>query len=168
MLPGLLLWLLPAAFMLHDAEEAVFLPGWLRRNRDALARRFPRISRRLLPRLEHLTALRFAAMAAEELILLTAVTAYAVSTGNCYPWLALFLAFGIHLLLHLVQWIAVGRYVPVVATSLIGLVYCGWGIHVLKNSRLFTLREAVLCAVAGCVAAGVNLLLLHRLAGRRR
>lgn len=167
MLPGLLLWLLPAAFMLHDAEEALFLPGWLGRNRERLARRFPRISRRLLPRLERLTSVRFALMAVEELLLLLGVTAYALFGGNLYPWLALFLAFGIHLLLHLVQWIAVGRYIPLSASSLVGLVYCGWGIHVLINSRLFTLREAVLCAAAGCIVAALNLLLLHRLAGRR-
>ena len=41
LLPGLLLWSLPAMFLLHDAEEVLFLPPWLRRNREWLARRFP-------------------------------------------------------------------------------------------------------------------------------
>ena len=74
-------------------------------------------------------------------------------------------------MVHIVQWIAVGRYVPVGATSLAGLVWCGWGLHVLINSRLFTLREFLLCGVAGCVAAAVNLSLLHGIAaaaGRKR
>ena len=38
LLPGWLLWSLPAMFLLHDAEEVLFLPPWLRRNRELLAR----------------------------------------------------------------------------------------------------------------------------------
>ena len=48
LLPGLLLWSLPAMFLLHDAEEVLFLSPWLRRNRELLARRFPQLARRML------------------------------------------------------------------------------------------------------------------------
>lgn len=162
-LPALLLWLLPAAFILHDAEEAVFLPSWLCRNRPYLMLRFPALSRRVLPHFDAVSPARFAAMAAEELTLLLAVTLYARITHDYYPWLALLLAFGVHLLVHLVQWAAAGRYFPAAATSLAGLVYCAWGVYVTINSRLFTLREFVVCGVTGCAVATVNLLLLHRL-----
>ena len=47
LLPGWLLWSLPAMFLLHDAEEVLFLPPWLRRNRELLARRFPQLARRI-------------------------------------------------------------------------------------------------------------------------
>ena len=153
LLPGLLLWSLPAMFLLHDAEEVLFLPPWLRRNREWLARRFPQ-----------LTPLRFAAMAVEELVLLVAVTACAALAGCYYPWLALFLAFGMHLLIHLGQWAAVGRYVSVIATSLPCLACCGRGLCIMINSRAFSLREFVLCGMAGCAVAAVNLWLVHRLA----
>ena len=46
--PGWLLWSLPAMFLLHDAEEVLFLPPWLRRNRELLVRRFPQLARRML------------------------------------------------------------------------------------------------------------------------
>ena len=147
LLPGWLLWSLPAMFLLHDAEEVLFLPPWLRRNRE-------------LPP----PPLRFAAMAAEELVLLVAVTACAALAGCYYPWLALFLAFGMHLLIHLGQWAAVGRYVPVIATSLPCLACCGRGLCIMINSRAFSLREFVLCGMAGCAVAAVNLWLVHRLA----
>lgn len=49
LLPGWLLWSLLAMFLLHDAEEVLFLPPWLRRNRELLARRFPQLARRMLP-----------------------------------------------------------------------------------------------------------------------
>ena len=109
LLPGWLLWSLPAMFLLHDAEEVLFLPPWLRRNREWLARRFPQLARRMLLHFDGISPLRFAAMAAEELVLLVAVTACAALAGCYYPWLALFLAFGMHLLIHLGDWAAVGR-----------------------------------------------------------
>lgn len=164
LLPGLLLWSLPAMFLLHDAEEVLFLPPWLRRNREWLARRFPQLARRMLPHFDGITPLRFAAMAVEELVLLVAVTACAALAGCYYPWLALFLAFGMHLLIHLGQWAAVGRYVSVIATSLPCLACCGWGLCIMINSRAFSLREFVLCGMAGCAVAAVNLWLVHRLA----
>lgn len=165
MLPELLLWLLPAAFVLHDAEEVFFLPGWLRRNRDELAQRFPRLSGRVLSHAAAISWVRFAAMAAEELAILSSVTLYSVISHDCLPWLALFLAFGVHLVVHIMQWIAVGRYIPVAATLPAALAYCGWGLCTVINSRLFTLRELLVCGVAGCAAAAVNLWLLHALAG---
>ena len=79
LLPGWLLWSLPAMFLLHDAEEVLFLPPWLRRNREWLARRFPQLARRMLLHFDGISPLRFAAMAAEELVLLVAVTACAIS-----------------------------------------------------------------------------------------
>ena len=164
LLPGWLLWSLPAMFLLHDAEEVLFLPPWLRRNRELLARRFPQLARRMLPHFDGISPLRFAAMAAEELVLQVAVTACAALAGCYYPWLALFLAFGMHLLIHLGQWAAVGRYVPVIATSLPCLACCGRGLCIMINSRAFSLREFVLCGMAGGAVAAVNLWLVHRLA----
>ena len=143
LLPGWLLWSLPAMFLLHDAEEVLFLPPWLRRNREWLARRFPQLARRMLLHFDGISPLRFAAMAAEELVLLVAVTACAALAGCYYPWLALFLAFGMHLLIHLGQWAAVGRYVPVIATSLPCLACCGRGLCIMINSRALSLREFV-------------------------
>ena len=82
LLPGWLLWSLPAMFLLHDAEEVLFLPPWLRRNREWLARRFPQLARRMLLHFDGISPLRFAAMAAEELVLLVAVTACAAPAAS--------------------------------------------------------------------------------------
>lgn len=165
-LSAALLWLLPAVFAMHEAEETLFLSPWLHRNRDYFARRFPRLARRMLPVIDSMTSVKFVAMAAEELLLLLSATLYAALSGDYRPWLALFLAFGAHLLLHVGQWIAVGRFVPVVAISLTGLLYCGWGLYAMSSLRCFTLREWLFCASAGCVAAAANLFCLHALASK--
>lgn len=170
MLPDSLLWLFPAMFVLHEAEEVAFLPAWLHRRMPELARRFPRLAARLLCRLDGISRREFAAIAAEELLLLVGATACASFADCLYPWLALFLAFGLHLVGHLLQALFIRRYVPVIVTSLAGLIYCGWGLCVLIGSRTFSPGEYLLCGVAGIVVAGANLYLMHALAAafRRR
>ena len=168
-LPDLLLWALPVLFVAHDAEEALFLPSWLGRNRNFLRRRFPRMAD-WTDRAASLSRSRFACMAAEELALLLLVTAYAFISHDYYPWLALFLAFALHLAGHLVQWAVVGRIFPAVVSSIPALAVCGWMLHRLIVSRVFDLREYLLCGVSGAVVAALNLWLLHAVAGtfRRR
>ena len=168
MLPDLLLWLFPVAFVLHEAEEIAFLPGWLQRHRERLSNRFPHLSARLLPCVGGTTRRTFAGIAAEEFLLVVGATLWSSTTPFLYPWLALFLAFGVHLVVHLLQIVMIRRYVPVVATSLLGLACCGWGLWLLIGSGLFSLREYLLCGVAGCIVAAVNLLVMHALAARFR
>lgn len=168
MLPDVLLWLFPVVFVLHEAEETAFLPSWLHRHRGRLLNRFPRGSSRLLSFFDGISRTTFAGIAAEELVLVLGVAAWASWADVCYPWLALFLAFGVHLVGHLLQILMIRRYVPVVATSLLGLACCGWGLRILIGSGLFSLREYLLCGVAGCIVAAVNLWTMHALAATLR
>lgn len=168
MLPDSSLWLFPAVFALHEAEEVAFLPAWLHRRMPELMRRFPRFAIRLLCRLDGISRKEFAAIATEEFLLLVGATASASLADCLYPWLALFLAFGVHLVGHLLQTLFIRRYVPVIVTSLAGLIYCGWGLCVLIGSRTFSPVEYLLCAAAGIVVAGANLYLMHSLAAAFR
>lgn len=168
MIPKLVLWLLPVLFVIHDGEEALWLMPWLDRNRPRLERRFPRLAGRLYAHFSHLSRRAFTAMAAEELLLLSVVTLYSALTGNYYPWLALLLAFGLHLLVHLAQGVAVWGYVPSLATSVLCLPVVGWMLLTTINSRLFTGREFVFCAAAGLLVAGGNLIALHAFTARLR
>lgn len=165
-LPTALLWLLPVFFLLHDAEETVRLPAWLKRNEALLMQRFGFLARWLLPHMVRLSTGRFAWMAAEELVILIGAAAYASLAGDCRPWLALFLAFGLHLLVHGVQCVAAGGRVPIVATTLAGLAYWVWGLHAVNASRMFSVRATILCAAAGCASATLNLAVLHLVAAR--
>ena len=168
MLPDVLLWLFPVVFVLHEAEETAFLPSWLHRRGERLSQRFPHLSSRLLPYIAGVSRRTFACIAAEELLLVAVATPWASATSFLYPWLALFLAFGVHLVGHLLQILMIRRYVPVVATSLLGLACCGWGLRILIGSGLFSLREYLLCGVAGCIVAAVNLWTMHALAATLR
>lgn len=164
--PPAILWLLPSLFVVYDAEEAVWLVPWLRRHRSRLERRFPVLSRRLYARFGRLSRGAFAAMALEELLLLAGVTLHAQLTGYPFAWLALLLAFGVHLVLHLVQAAFVRGYVPSLASSLVALPVVGWMLAAVARSDAFTPGQWAGCAAIGCAAAALNLLLIHTLAAR--
>lgn len=166
MLPALLVWSLPLLFVIHDAEEVLFLPSWLRRNRGLLVRRVPSAMRRVVLALPDLPRRVFAAMAGEELALLLLVSALASGADLIHPWLALYLAFGVHLLLHVGQCLVVRCWLPVVASSLFCLPFWFWGVTVVRDRILFSLDEWLLCGLAGCVFAAVNLGVMHAVARR--
>lgn len=167
-LPDVLVWLLPLFFVLHEAEEILFLPAWLHNHREEVMRRFPRLYRLLFSRLDGISRGAFAGIAAEEFLWIAGAASCATFARLYYPWLALFLAFGLHLVIHFLQAAAVGRILPVVASSLAGLLYCGWGLQILCESRLFDVRDYLLCAAAGSLFAGMNLFLIHPLASKIR
>lgn len=81
---------------------------------------------KLLDSLGELSTGAFAIAALEELLVITAVTLYYLA-GGAYSfeiWLALFLAFSLHLVVHIGQAVVVGGYIPGVVTSFIALPYC--------------------------------------------
>lgn len=148
MLPALLVWSLPLLFVIHDAEEELFLPSWLRRNRGLLVRCVPSAMRRVVLALPDLPRRVFAAMAGEELALLLLVSALASGADLIHPWLALYLAFGVHLLLHVGQCLVVRCWLPVVASSLFCLPFWFWGVAVVRDRILFSLDEWLFCGLA--------------------
>ena len=157
---------LPIVFILHDTEEAIVQHRWVLSHREALALRFPK----LRPVIEHLSNIgtkAFVVAAMEELIVLIVATCY-VLTGGTYStqiWSALFLAFSLHLFVHLVQAILFRGYVPGVVTSLIVLPYSLYG---LWSIWLITSGiEFMLLAICGIVFIGVNLKFAHWLGMKR-
>ncbi len=67
--PETLLWLFPAVFVLHEAEEILFLPPWLQRHRGVALESF---SARFFPPasvFDGISRTTFAGIAAEEFVL---------------------------------------------------------------------------------------------------
>ena len=99
---------LPLAFLLHDAEEVAVQHRWMENHSGALRERFPRL-RPLLDRLQRLNTKAFALAALEEFIVLLCATACVLADVPfaLELWAALFLAFSLHLLLHLGQFLLI-------------------------------------------------------------
>jgi len=161
---NIIVWLLPIVFMIHDFEEIIFFKSWISKNRDYLAKKFPKLSKRFLFRLENLSTPAFAIAMAEEFILLCMITLGSVLFDNYLLWLAAFMGFFVHLLIHLVQWIVVKRYIPAIYTTFLSLGYCSYSLYVIVSNNIFQPLEIVLWTVIGVVLVGVNLTFAHKLA----
>lgn len=161
-----ILWLLPVVFMIHDFEEIVMMKPWAARNVGGLQRRFPRLASRLVPAIGRLSTGGFAVAVAEEFLLLSALTLLAVEYNLFALWTGLLLAFFVHLLVHVGQFLVFRRYVPVIFTSLPAAVYCVVAARELTAKGLVDWGTAVLWGI-GCLAlVGLNLFLALQLGAR--
>jgi hypothetical protein len=119
-----LLWLLPVVFMLHDFEEIIMMRPWLNKHWPELSARLPaKISARLdLHR--SLSTSAFALAVAEEFVVLSVFTLIAIEYQWYNFWAGLTIAFFIHLLVHLAQFLAMRRYVPCIITTVPAILFC--------------------------------------------
>lgn len=161
-----LMWLLPVVFMLHDFEEIIMTKPWLARSGAGLKRRFPRLARLLESSTAKLSPSAFALIVAEEFLIISGLTWWAVATANLTLWLAVLFGFFLHLLLHIGQFIAARQYVPVILTSVPAACYCLYAAW--RFNQFFPLNwPAILLWTLGMVVfIGINLAAGVRLARR--
>lgn len=119
----------PLLFVIHEAEEVVVQHRWLSAHKATLMIRFPRMQR-IIGHLSGIDTKAFAIAASEELVVLLLATCYVFAGGNCSMqiWSALFMAFSLHLVVHIAQAIVVRGYVPGVVTSVLLLPYAAYGL----------------------------------------
>ena len=161
---NIIVWLLPIVFMIHDFEEIVFFKDWIDKNKGYLEERFPRLSKLFIRRVGSLSTPAFALAVAEEFVLLSAIT-LASALWACYElWLAAFMGFFVHLLIHLVQWVILRRYIPALFTTLLILPYCIYTLYIIGVNNIFTIPEIALWTIVGFGLVAVNLIFAHKLA----
>lgn len=122
-----LMWLLPVVLMLHDFEEIVLMPSWLSRHGDEVVARYP-FSKRMLARVRGLSGSGYAFAVALVFVLVVAVTLIAVLAGWPGLWAAAVVMLGLHFMWHIGQVLVWRGYVPVIETSVLGLIWCIWAL----------------------------------------
>ena len=159
-----LIWLLPIVFMIHDFEEIIFFKSWINKNRECLTKKFPKIAKMFLSRFDNLSTSGFAIAVAEEFILLSLITLGSVLFDNYVIWLAAFMGFFVHLLMHIGQWFIFKRYIPAIGTTFFALIYCVYALYTIVSNNIFQIPEIALWTIIGFVIVGVNLIFAHKLA----
>ena len=151
---------LPILFIVHDAEEVFMQHRWIKAHRESLIVKFPKL-RPLILQLSKIGTKAFAIAALEELLILILATCYVLVGGPwaLQIWASLFLAFSIHLAVHIAQAIAVRGYVPGLATSLPLLAYAYIGTHSLW--LVMSLSELLILSIVGVAVMAANLKLAH-------
>ena len=160
------MWLLPAAFMIHDFEEIIFMNAWMSRSEKELGKKFPRIAARMIPQMKNISTSSFTLAVAEEFILLCA----AVLVMEEFSWYSAFAgllgAYTIHLIVHFIQAAVFRGYIPAIVTSLITGVYCIWAFHYFSQSGLVNWSMAAVWSAGLFAVLAVNVALVHFLARR--
>lgn len=150
----------PLAFIIHDVEEIIVQHEWMLAHKEGLLRRFPR-AKYFVSHLSGLSTKAFTIAVLEELVLLLIATAYILANGPGATelWIALFLAFSIHFVIHLVQGVIMGDYVPGLVTSILLIPYSFFCIDNI-DSEISYGKIAMLAAI-GLVAIAANLRFAH-------
>ncbi|MGN0310771.1 MAG: HXXEE domain-containing protein [Bacteroides sp.] len=150
----------PVAFILHDAEEVVVQHRWMLNHKERLIAKFPKMTK-LVEHLSSLTTKAFAVAAIEELVVLLVATAY-VLVGGAYSvqiWSALFMAFSIHLLVHIGQAIILRGYVPGLVSTILLLPYSFIAMQSIWNAM--SGMELVAWGIIGVIFMVANLRFAH-------
>jgi hypothetical protein len=155
------------AFIVHDGEEIAVVHKWVMAHGDDLCEKHPML-RRVFNYLRKLNTKAFAIAALEELIVLIAISAYAY-IGGPYAielWSAAFMAFSLHLIVHIGQAIVVRGYVPGLVTSVMLLPFA---YHVMQRiCTTFNASQLLLWAVVGIIFMVANLAFAHWLGFRHK
>ena len=163
---SLLIALFPIVFMLHDFEEIIMMQSWLKRNKDFLIIKFPKLGKRIIKNYENQSTASFSLAVAEEFFLISVSVVLAIQFKWYYLWIALFMAFFVHLLIHIAQWIVIRKYIPVIFTSFLAVIYCVYAYSQFMISNLVSSFEIVWLSGIGLVIMILNLLLIHKMAAK--
>ena len=153
------------AFIIHDREEITMVHRWMLAHGDALCEKHPRF-RRVLNHMRQMSTQAFAIAVLEELIMLVAITVYVI-WGGPYAieiWSAVFMAFSIHLIIHIGQAIVVRGYVPGLATSVLLLPFAYLRMQAICNS--FSMMQLLLLGAVGLIVIAANLAFAHWLGNK--
>ena len=150
----------PLAFLIHDLEEILVQHKWVSAHKEDMLRRFPRLQP-MIHNLSSLSSKAFAIAVLEELVLLILATAYYLADGPyaLEIWAALFVAFSVHLVVHVGQGIIIRGYVPGLITSILLLPYSCYGISCICQNMDF--GKLILLGLIGFVAIAINLWFAH-------
>ena len=150
------IWLFPLLFIFHDLEEIIGFIPWIERNEKLLAKKATFI----LNTHKGLSTEGFALAVAEEFVVVLLVSFFALicHTRLLYLiWLGGFVAFALHLVVHILQAIWLRRYIPALATSILCLPVSS--IIIWKASTLLRVNtsELLFFSLIGILIVIVNL-----------
>ena len=154
---------MPLCLILHDAEAAATLRGWMQHNESGLAKRFPRFEK-LIRHFGKLDTLAFCIAAIAELLIALLVIALLIIL-ECYfvvwVFVCLYMAIWGRFIVHIILAVVIRKYVPGLITSIITVAYMACVSMPLYI--YFQWYDIVLFALAGTIFMVANMIVAHRI-----
>ena len=153
------IWLFPILFVFHDFEEIIGCKLWVTKNGAAITLRFPKIAFIF----NNFSTEGFALAVAEELVLILIICGLTFTGIRVFNllWLGTFIAFTLHMVVHIGQAIVLRKYIPAVATSILLLPVCVWIAIECVREIDGSAVEIVAYSFVAAIAVGANLFLAH-------
>ncbi|WP_215830050.1 HXXEE domain-containing protein [Pelorhabdus rhamnosifermentans] len=161
-----MMWLFPIVFMIHEFEEIIFLPRWMKKNSIDLHKKIPHIAQKMVLRLEALSTAAFAVAVFEEFILLSVLTLFCVEGGLYSLFAAVTIGYLVHVVIHLAQAMFLRRYIPAVGTGLFTGVYSIFSLYYLHLLGLLNWNQIIFLLPIVIFIIAVNLIFCHSIARR--
>ena len=146
--------------MLHDFEEIIMMKPWMKKNEEYICWRFPKLGPRVVSHLKNTSTEGFALCVAMLFFVLGAITLASLWLDSYMLWMGIFIVFSIHIVVHIIQWIAFRRYIPAIISSLLCIPYCVYGIRQIVN--MFTLSNILIYSLITSVIVFAFLFIGHR------
>ncbi|HBF7897505.1 HXXEE domain-containing protein [Clostridioides difficile] len=159
------IWLFPLLFIFHDMEEIIGFRIWLKKNKSLLDKKYPFISKIY----ENYSTEGMAFAVFEEFILCIIFCILTVITDNQYVyllWLGSFIAYTLHLVIHIGQSIIIRKYIPSLITSIICLPISIWCISKSIYIVDCEMSTTILYSIIGIIIVALNLKFAQSLIGK--
>ena len=149
-------FLFPSLFMLHELEEIVWMPSFIKK----ISIQYP--NNRIL---SYYTPFAFNAIVLEQLLILLLSLFLSYQFNNYTIYATIIIAYIYHVLGHLIQTIVIQKYVPGLLTGILTSLFTLWNIKnefpiILYGYSLFTLFVIVLNLV-------VSFMILHKISHKK-
>ncbi|WP_429976269.1 HXXEE domain-containing protein [Enterococcus sp. DIV0086] len=150
------LWL-PLLFIIHDFEELILVPMWIKRHQEILYKK----KEPIFGGIKNSSVLSVGIL--EELLILVGVSIYMTYNPTSLIYFGVLTTYLIHLVLHVILCLQYKNYVPGVITALIQIPIC---FSILKyfypllNSRLF---EIFMVSLVCLIIFMINILFIHKI-----
>lgn len=154
-----LVWIFPILFIFHDMEEIIGFGLWLTKNRAFLDNKYPKISNTYKP----YSTEGMAVAVMEELVLCLVICFISRFTGFYGLWLGGFVAYTVHLIIHIGQSIVIRKYIPAYITSLICIPVSVWVIVRSITLLSYSISGVIVYSLIGIVVIAANLKIAHKI-----
>ncbi len=157
-----IIWLFPILFLIHELEEIFGFEKWYIKNKDKL-NKYPKIAKRVNKIFRYLSTKGMLFAIFEQLILCLLVCFLAVKFNFYILWLAAFIGYTIHLIIHVFQGIILKAYIPAFITSAIEIPICFYIIYEVFYCYEFSFDEVFYYSIVAVIIIALNLYFLHRI-----
>lgn len=157
------IWLFPVLFVFHDFEEIIGFGSWQKKNMMIMKEKMPKAEQKFRKMYKNYSTEGMALAVFEELILCILICIISIISGYYQLWVGAFIAFIIHLIMHIAQSVIWKGYIPAVITSLITAPI---SIIVLYQSLIslhYTAGTVICWSIVGLAIVILNLKFAHNL-----